>query len=286
LSIWIIIYILDQKQGSAVLMEKKKILVVVKAYPEPSTKYKSAICMAGITEQREWIRLYPIDYDYFIKNLKFPKFTWIEADVEPATEKLMRKESFRVKKETIKIVDDSISQIGGSEKERAKVWTARKKWLTSSLTPSIESLDLKWKEDRTSLGVIKPNLVDLRFRKPVDEIKIVKERYLQQTLTGDRILVPDRIEHAISYKYRCEGTDCTTLHDQTCEDWELFEAVRDWPYSGAEKEEKIRAQYFDFMKTRDLHFIIGMYSLQPTWMIIGLFYPPKEKNQDLLKFMK
>ncbi len=74
-------------------MEKKKILVVVKAYPEPSTKYNSAICMAGITEQNEWIRLYPIDYDYFIKHLNFSKFTWIEADVEKSTEKLMRKES-------------------------------------------------------------------------------------------------------------------------------------------------------------------------------------------------
>ncbi|MEX2718365.1 MAG: hypothetical protein Q6370_018865 [Candidatus Sigynarchaeota archaeon] len=267
-------------------MEKKKILVVVKAYPEPSTKYKSAICMAGITEQHEWIRLYPIDYDYFINNLNFPKFTWIEADVAKSTEKLMRKESFKVRKETIKVVDDSIARVSGSKKEKAKIWAIRKKWVSSILSPSIEALDVKWHADRTSLGVIKPNLVDLRFRKSIDEIKIEKEHYPQQTLTGGRVLVPDIIEHAISYRYRCEGSDCSTLHDQTCEDWELFEAVRNWPYQGEEKEQKIREQYFDNLKTRDLHFIVGMHSLQPTWMIIGLFYPPKEKNQDLLKFMK
>jgi len=231
-------------------MEKKKILVVVKAYPEPSTKYQSAICMAGITEQHEWIRLYPIDYDYFIKHLNFPKFTWIEADVEKATEKLMRKESYKVKKESIKIVDSSIAQVGGSEKEKVKIWAIRKKWVLPMLSSSIESLDAKWRADRTSLGVIKPNLVDLRFRKPVDEIKIEKERYLQQTLDGGQVFIPDRIEHTISYQYRCKDPNCATKHDQTCEDWELFEAVRDWPYSGAEKEQKIRERYFDYMKTR------------------------------------
>ncbi len=80
-------------------LEKKRIYVLTKAYPERSTKYGSAICMAGVTEEGEMIRLYPIDYDYFMKKLNFSKFTLIEADVEKAQEKLKRKESFKVEKE-------------------------------------------------------------------------------------------------------------------------------------------------------------------------------------------
>ncbi len=30
------------------------------------------------------------------------------------------------------------------------------------------------------------------------------------------------------------------FHDMTCEDWELFEAVRKWQYPAKEKEEKIQ----------------------------------------------
>lgn len=36
----------------------KEILVLVKAYPEPSKKYGSSVCTAGITKEGEWIRIY------------------------------------------------------------------------------------------------------------------------------------------------------------------------------------------------------------------------------------
>jgi hypothetical protein len=41
---------------------KTKVLILVMTYPHPSKKYTEIICTAGITEDMEWVRLYPIDY--------------------------------------------------------------------------------------------------------------------------------------------------------------------------------------------------------------------------------
>lgn len=42
-----------------------------------------------------------------------------------------------------------------------------------------------------------------------------------------------------------------------------------------EIRDKIHQRLFSFMKTRDLHFFMGTCFRFPTWLIIGLFYPPK-----------
>jgi len=263
--------------------KKERILILVKAYPEQSDKYGSSICMAGIIEEYNWIRIYPIQFDYFIKNLNFKKFTWIEADIQKVKEKLMRKESHKVKLNTIKIVDDSLAQLKGSKSQKNKIWAERRSILNKLLNKSINELKQKWKQDRTSLGIIKPNLVDFRLRKPLSQIIIERKKMFQKTLMDEKILVADKIEHAISYKFRCNDATCTfnketkKSHDITCEDWELFEAIRKWPYSLEEKELKLKEKFFDWMKNRDLYFCMGMFSQYPTWLIIGLLYPPKEE---------
>ncbi len=241
--------------------------------------------MAGVTEEGEMIRLYPIDYDYFMKKLNFSKFTLIEADVEKAQEKLKRKESFKVEKESIKLVDSSLAELPRSDKAKNQVWQKRKSIIAPLISKSIESLKEQWELDRTSLGVIKPILENLCFRKPLDEMEIDRAKFIQETLFGEKIKIPDKMEHIISYKYLCPDEACSTLHDQTCEDWELFEAIRDWRrrYHANVLEQKIKQKFFDWMKTRDLHFIVGMYSQYPQWMVIGLSYPPKSTDDSTPK---
>ncbi|MCK5561279.1 MAG: hypothetical protein KAJ51_11815, partial [Thermoplasmata archaeon] len=60
--------------------EKKKVLVVTKAYPEPSKRHGNVACTAGITTEGEWIRLYPIDIRYFIGRNKISKYDIIEVE--------------------------------------------------------------------------------------------------------------------------------------------------------------------------------------------------------------
>ena len=41
---------------------RTKVLITVMTYPLPSRGYQELVCTAGVTEQGEWIRLYPVDY--------------------------------------------------------------------------------------------------------------------------------------------------------------------------------------------------------------------------------
>jgi len=63
-------------------MEKKRILVTVKTYPTPAAKYTETVCTAGITEDGEWIRIYPIRYRMLDHDKQYSKFDWIEVEVE------------------------------------------------------------------------------------------------------------------------------------------------------------------------------------------------------------
>ena len=43
-------------------IEKTKILITVKTYPQFSSKYTETVCTAGMREEGKWIRIYPVLY--------------------------------------------------------------------------------------------------------------------------------------------------------------------------------------------------------------------------------
>jgi hypothetical protein len=43
-------------------MEQLKILITIKTYPIPSSKYDELVCTAGVTETGDFIRLYPVNF--------------------------------------------------------------------------------------------------------------------------------------------------------------------------------------------------------------------------------
>ncbi|MCA6084942.1 hypothetical protein [Candidatus Endomicrobiellum agilis] len=76
------------------MKEKKKILITVKTYPVPSKKYDETVCTAGITEDGEWVRLYPVEFRKLEYDKQYKKYDWIEVTAERRTEDF-RKESFK-----------------------------------------------------------------------------------------------------------------------------------------------------------------------------------------------
>jgi len=62
--------------------------------------------------------------------------------------------------------------------------------------------------------------------------------------------------------------------------WECQELYR------REGFEKTRQKYFDWMlEKRDLYFMMGTVARKHTWIIVGVFYPPKREGQLLEKYM-
>ena len=63
------------------MITQEKIFIIAKTYPTHSSKYKELVCTAGIRENGEWVRLYPIPFRQMYKNNQFNKYTWIEAEI-------------------------------------------------------------------------------------------------------------------------------------------------------------------------------------------------------------
>lgn len=63
-------------------MKKSKILIVVKTYPEISSKYTETVCTAGISaDTKKLMRLYPIRFRYLEGSQQFKKYQWIRANI-------------------------------------------------------------------------------------------------------------------------------------------------------------------------------------------------------------
>ena len=258
---------------------KKRVLVTVKAYPEHSTKHGCVVCTAGITTDGDWIRLYPMPFTTFLGAQKIKKYDWIEVECEKVIgEKLGRKESYRVRDGSVKILDRSLSQ----GKIRGKVpWEDRNGIILSHLAPSLEYLESKYTEDHTSLGLIKPqNLIKFYTRKRLEQPPEPKE--YQKSLDNQIIPIVDTIPHIFAYQFKCAGCWEGPPHDIMCEDWELFESYRAWwkYYPHVDQLwEKLHQKFYDYMVKQDLYFFMGMFSQQPTWLIIGLYYPPTKTTK-------
>ncbi len=263
---------------------KKRVLVIVKAAPEPSKKYGDAVCTAGLTEDGEWIRLYPVPLDLWRRGRGFKKFDWIEVECKKASqeEKLGRKESHKIRSDSLKVVDRSLSGNGRVD------WAGRNQLLYPHRSASIEALREAYNKDRTSLGMVRVGeLIDFYKSEQLTESELNHHRVKQMVFSDledgrGGALKPqwilNQIPHIFRYKFKCETSACSG-HDMTCEDWELFEAYRLWPerYKTEERTfEKIRDKFFSLFKDKkDLHFFMGTDSQYPSWMIIGVYYPPK-----------
>lgn len=261
----------------------KKVLVTVKAYPEKSKKHGSSVCTAGVTDEGEWIRLYPMPISLFTGSQKISRYDWIEVECQKATdEKLGRKESYRVRPDSIRVLDQSLSS--GKRAGHAP-WDERNRILLPKVASSLEVLMEQYKTDKTSLGLIKPTEI-LRFytREPLQEPPLSTE--YQQSLTSERIPIIADLPHPFAYEFRCDGCADGKTHDIKCLDWELFESYRSWWRKYQDLQllwEKLHLKFFSEMREKNLYFFVGMHSLQPTWLIIGLYYPKNDKISPITR---
>src|SRR4030065_2803535 len=123
--------------------ETRKILITVKAYPNPSKKYIETVCVAGIdSEKYEWLRLYPIRFRDLEEDKKFKKYNIIEINVfKPSDDN--RPESYKVDSDSIKIID----YIKTEDK-----WIKRKSIVLPTVSNSMCEIINQNKENRKSLG--------------------------------------------------------------------------------------------------------------------------------------
>jgi hypothetical protein len=124
--------------------DRVDVLVLVKATPQPSTRYGDTVCVAGVVLDDgppRWIQLYPVPFRYLAADVQFKKYMKINVALREARGDL-RPESAKIDVESIRCGEvvigwkqrapyveppcraDDVRDAGGSgcEPERAVAW--------------------------------------------------------------------------------------------------------------------------------------------------------------------
>jgi len=255
---------------------RTRVLVTVMTYPHPSLKYQELVCTAGITESGEWVRLYPVDYRYRSANQRFRKYQWIEVDLWPNGDgNDNRKESRRPELDSITIIGERLPAADG--------WAARRAVIDTLPHHTHKQLVALHDSDKTSLGIIRPTKIhDLEIRPADPAWKPEWQQLFEQlTLFGPPQKPLRKLPFSFHYKFECE--DDTKPHYAMCEDWELGvlflkEAAR----LGSEEAaaESVKKKFFDELCSpkKDTRFFMGTFFPYNTWLVLGVFWPPKEER--------
>lgn len=93
----------------------------------------------------------------------------------------------------------------------------------------------------------------------------------------------EKIPLEFRYEFRCVEAGCNG-HRIMCTDWEMGESYRQWRDKYGDRWEAVFRQKYEreMIDKNDTHFYVGnMHQHQDTWLIVGLFYPPKPAMADL-----
>ncbi len=169
------------------MFEKKKIYILVKTYPTISHKYAELVCTAGVLENGTWIRLYPMPFRLLADTQQYPKYTWIDVEVERNTSDF-RPESYR----------PNLSSVSVNPKPRSADWNERRKIIFNNnriYTNLHELIDEAKSDSKKSLAIFKPTkIIDLKIEEDEREwdsekLECLKNESLQLNLfkTADEV---------------------------------------------------------------------------------------------------
>lgn len=262
--------------------QKTEVLITVMTYPHPSLGYQELVCTAGITKSLEWVRLYPIDYRYRPHEQRFHKYQWISIELEARGKgNDDRKESRKPKLESIEIVGKPLST--------TNQWAERRRFIDALPHYTVNECRRLYDLDKTSLAVVRPTrVIDMVIDDADREWKPEWAVLFQQLkLFGEPQKPLRKIPYKFSYLFEC--VDSEKPHRAMCEDWELGvlflnELVR----LGSEDKaaESVRRKFFEELcaPNRDTRFFMGTIFPYNTWVVLGVFYPPKLPAQQMPLF--
>ncbi len=254
--------------------ETAKILVTVKAAPQPSAAYGDTVCVAGIRMRPsgpEWVRLYPIPFRSMEEYLRFRKYDLITVQMKPAS-KDPRSESYVLDRSTIATVD----HFEGWKPRHPYLSPLSSQWTMCGILGAQRE-----KRPYPSLAVVTPRkVVDLKItRHPgwsPEQAQKLKVNLGQEDLFGSapkvQLLEAPRFE--AKYSYYCEDSMCKS-HNQGLLDWELVALERRLKDRDAETAiSELRKRFFTEMCAPDRGpmFFVGNQLKHPlAFSVLGVY---------------
>ena len=259
--------------------QTRRILVTVKAYPAPSRKYIETVCVAGITaDDKKWARLYPVPFRDLEYKKRFKKYDLIEARIEKVSRD-HRPESYKIDADSIKVI---------GHLDSSKGWAKRKEYVLPTVSNSMCEIERRSETEGVSLGAFKPAPpVTFSWEPAPKQWKAgSEERYGQLSLFNPQKKVLEKIPYLFRYQYRCLNEPVCSGHNQCIIDWEIGEAFRSWKQQRYHTDERTlemiqqKWQAKMFGDDKDTHLFVGNQHRFKTFMVLGVFWPPKDTKHE------
>ncbi len=257
---------------------RQRVLITVKAAPNPSSTYGETVCIAGVrlgdVGPRDWIRLYPINFRHLPEaSAKFRKYDVVTVECRPASEP--RLESWRPNMSTLRV------------EAHVPPWTRRRQMLDPMIDDSMCRIRLDAAADvrARSLALVRPTEI-LGFRLEPhpgwsgdEQSKI--DAYVSQleldVFDGGQDKTPlEAPRFRGYYQWRCAETSCTG-HESSIIDWEFVALQRHLgDRSDAEARAAIHQRFYEEIcaPENDVAFYVGNQAKRPqTFSILGIYYP-------------
>jgi len=255
----------------------RRVRILVKAYPQPSSKYEETVCCAGIDEDsRELLRLFPIRYRRLSPENRFERFDQVEMSMERYTRD-PRPESYHVDEDSIRVTAKSDKL---SPRSKVQLWAP-------FVADSLSALKDENKSLNRSLGIVRPDSGTVRFKvTPMGESddndrELANEVYEQASLLEDPLKPLPRPEYNFVYHFKSAGKQ----HVCTIHDWEVQQTFINYQRNyGDSAIERMTEMYQDVIPTHNLHLIMGtMQKRSWQFIIIGLLRSKDISPEDLKK---
>lgn len=257
--------------------EKRKALIVVRTYPTPAKKGAEVSCTAAITEDGQWMRLFPIPWRALDEEERFRKYQWVEVTVSRPRDDA-RPESYQLAPGVlIRILTPNPISTKDNWKAR---WDILRPLIAHCMCCLQNARD---EHGFPTLGLFKPKTIQRLRIEPDDpdwspeQVAILTQGHLWQKKPQKQL---EKVPFKFIYDYMCDHPECKG-HSMMCSDWEMGQSWRKWKRQyGKDWETAFRHKYeTEMLEKNDTHFYVGTVRKHPgSWIIVGLFYPPKPKS--------
>ncbi len=271
----------------------KKVLITVKTYPTISDKYDELVCTAGIDEEGNWVRMYPIPFRKLDYEQQYIKYQWMEFPLVKNTAD-HRPESYSVN-------DWSKVSPVGEVIDTQQGWHRRKEIIFKKHQPAtnLSSIIQQAHDNHLSLVTFKPSKIIDFLCEPCErtwkqeKLDLLKFKSQQMSLLQSEeevrkeFLVVDKLPYKFSYVFE---DDAGTRSTMMIEDWELgmlyWNCLKGCEGDEHKAIEKVKQKYWGKIAQTDIHLFLGTTKQYHGWaknpfVIIGVFWPPIEPQQAL-----
>jgi hypothetical protein len=263
---------------------KRKVLITVKTYPNPSKNYIETVCTAGIDEEGNWLRVYPVIFRQRDVSEQYKKWDWVTLDIVK-NDKDFRPESYKLVDVDQDITIDS--HIGTND------WGFRKELLLKNVYTSMLALiDDSFDESKNvSIAVFKAKEIKRAFYEAVEKKDWSDE---EKAKMDQRDLFIDREINPLKKLPLAFGLEFVDANDSPSKmrilDWEIGQLF--WKCYGkngneAEACAKVIEKLNWIYQKRELYLFLGTTlefhrrKAPNPFTIIGLFYPPKDDQLSI-----